>query len=116
MKTVYDLKHVRSVTALVLLWNGTPAGKVVANYSDNPNGSVCTANVWVFEGPLAERLTLRTGVAGGCGYDKLSAAVYDCLTLGGLSRDEVLAHGLDSGNGGTETYFRSLGYDIYWVV
>ena len=38
MKTAYDLNHVKSVSALVLLFNGENAGRMVANYSDNPNG------------------------------------------------------------------------------
>ena len=45
MKNIHDFKHVKSVTAIALLKNGKPAGKIIANWSDNPAGSVCTACV-----------------------------------------------------------------------
>lgn len=82
-KNFWDLKHVSSVTAIALLWEGKPAGKIVANWSDNPAGSVCTALVLIHEGPLAsivgDKFCGSIGKAGGYGYDKLSTAIEDAL-------------------------------------
>jgi hypothetical protein len=76
MGTAFDLSHVKSVSVLVLLHPDHPgiAGRIVANHSDNPAGSVCTATTHVFGGPL-HVLPGITGKAGGYGYDKLSSAV-----------------------------------------
>ena len=75
---VYDMKHVKSVSAYALLYKGKYAGRIVANWSDNPNGSVCTAVVMIHDGPFRD-MPVTTGKAGGGGYDKLSAAVHEAI-------------------------------------
>lgn len=92
-RSAWDCPHVQSVKAWALVLtprtiNGEPqedrsdlgrmAGRIVANYSDNPNGAVCTVTLHFFAGPLAIMPT-TTGTAGGGGYDKFSAAVADAL-------------------------------------
>lgn len=57
MKPIFDLPHVKSVRAWVLVGmvNGKPEqqGRIVAHWSDNPAGSVCQAAVMVWGGSLA---------------------------------------------------------------
>jgi hypothetical protein len=79
MKSAYGCTHVKSVTAWALFHDGKHAGNVVANYSDNPNGSNVTCTVNFFSGPLAF-LPSTTGKAGGGGYCKFSAAFDDAIT------------------------------------
>lgn len=106
MKTAYDMKHVKGTTAIALLKDGQSAGKIVANWSDNPNGSVCTATVLVYraEDDSWYRGTARTG---GYGYDKLSSAVY--WALDGATCNEW------TGNG-SETYEAHLDLTEYIKV
>lgn len=78
MKPAYELKHVKSVTAVALLENGKEAGKIIANWSDNRNGSVCTATVILYNSYAG--YVIGTGRAGGYGYDKYSSAVYCALS------------------------------------
>jgi len=83
MKSAFDGKHLKMVAVAVLVHpdsdnEGAYAGRIVANWSDNPNGSTCTATVSIHEGPLSF-IPIVSGKAGGCGYDKLSAAIYDAL-------------------------------------
>lgn len=82
-KSAFDCKHVRSVMAYVLTHPdcerpGAIAGRIVGDFSDNPNGAVCTATLHVWAGPL-KFIPTTTGKAGGGGYDKASAAVCDAL-------------------------------------
>jgi hypothetical protein len=107
MKTAYDLNHVKSVSALALLFNGENAGRMVANYSDNPNGSVCTATVTAWKGPLKDRQGM-TGRAGGYGYDKLSSAVFQALRKSGIDTIKT--------DGETCKMFESLGYQVIEVL
>jgi hypothetical protein len=77
--SVYDMSHVKSVSFVVLAHPqstrpGNFAGRIVANWSDNPAGSVCTAQMSIWEGPLSF-IPNTIGKAGGYGYDKLSAAI-----------------------------------------
>ncbi len=64
MIPAYELKHCKSVSAVALSFEGKYAGRIVANWSDNPNGSVCTATVAIWHGPLAElpSTTAKAGV------------------------------------------------------
>ena len=83
MRSAFDGKHVMMVAVAVLVHpdsdrEGAYAGRIVANWSDNPAGSVCTATVSINSGPLAF-IPNVSGKAGGYGYDKLSAAIYDAL-------------------------------------
>lgn len=109
MKSTLDLNHVKGVSAVALLKDGKVVGKIIANYSDNPNGSVCQATVWLWDrlddGSVARR-SHGTGRAGGYGYDKFSAAVYDALTeIFGSYPD-----GVSGGDGRTREVFERLGY------
>lgn len=115
-KDAYDLNHVKSVSAIAVLYNGNFAGRIVANWSDNPNGSVCTATVSVWIGPL-EYMPKGTGRAGGCGYDKLSSAISDAI-------NKVIAEDPDkiapkfAGCGMTEVrkWFEQFGYELFGVI
>lgn len=92
MKHIFDLSHVKSVKAWALLRGCEPAGRVIANYSDNPAGSVCTVAVHFWDkaekeaglvpvdaGKPIEKWVKPQGQAGGYGYDKFSAAFADAL-------------------------------------
>ena len=85
MKSAYELSHVKSVSAYaVTMPSGDGVeivGKIVANWSDNPDGSVCTCTVSVWSGPLAG-LPKATDRAGGYGYCKLSAALCHAIRRG----------------------------------
>jgi len=79
MNTAYDMSHVKSVKVVCLLdKSGHLAGKIVANYSDNPNGSVCTATFSIWKGELANQPKITTKAAG-YGYDKFSSCVEQFL-------------------------------------
>lgn len=88
MENIYDMKHVAGTSAWALLKDGKPCGKVVANWSDNPAGSVCTAMVYVYNGthPDFDREPFDRpakdvvyGKASGYGYCKLSSAIGQAL-------------------------------------
>lgn len=119
MKRVNEMTHTANVTAKALILEGKPAGRIVANWSNNPAGSVCTASVIIFRGPLADCKHPKTGrgldygnmgKAGGYGYDKLSQAVYQCLMNAGVTPNVV-----SPGNGQTDEEFTSRGYVIFDV-
>lgn len=123
MVTAFDLKHVKGVRAVALLWEGQPAGRIVANYSDNPMGSVCTATVHIWTGPLGG-MPGSTGRAGGCGYDKFSAAVMDAFGIADRATTvdphphwemQIQQAGLEHGNGDTGGAFEELGYQYMEV-
>ena len=114
MKYAHDYSHAKSVTAWGLLYQGKEAGKLIANWSDNPAGSVCAATVWVSAGPLAEWYYSfpKTGRARGYGYDKLSAAVASAFIAAG-----VQPRALESaGNGQTREEFEAWGYTVIRVL
>ena len=113
---VFDMKHVKSVSADVLIYNGQYAGRIVANWSDNPNGSVCTAVIHVFIGPL-EDIPVTTGKAGGYGYDKLSSAVHEALAkvIGPDSGIELPNFG-GAGMSCVREWFAKHGYELYSVI
>lgn len=72
MKLAHELKHPQSTKVVVLLEAGTDQmiGKIIANYSNNPNGSVVTTTLYTIGFPS------QTTTAGGGGYDKFA----DCLS------------------------------------
>lgn len=102
MKPIFDFKHVKGTTAICLLnkKTGCYCGRIVANWSDNPNGTVCTAQVMLFIGaPTArskEDFVNVQGKAGGYGYDKLSSAIAQALRKADL-HDVIKVQGA-SGN------------------
>ena len=114
MKNIFDFPHVKSVRAWALMRKGKMAGKIVANFSDNPAGSVCTAQVIIWTGPLSEEKieVPALGKAGGYGYDKFSAAVSGSLIRLGFNP------GTMSGEGDTsvKAFFEKNGYVVVEVV
>ena len=105
MENIYDMKHVKSVQAFALLLNGKLAGKIVANYSDNFNGSSCTASLFCWAGVLANNEAKNVkpmACAGGYGYDKLAS----CMNR--------LDSRLSEGN--WEASVRELGYELESII
>jgi hypothetical protein len=110
------MKGVKSVSAYVLMYKGKYAGRIVANWSDNPMGSVCTAGVYIFDGPF-ESMPSTTGKAGGCGYDKLSAAVHEaiCKTVGkdsGLVVPDLAGAGMSS----VGSWLKEFDYEMHQII
>jgi hypothetical protein len=93
---------VKSVSAYAIVDAETRehVGNIVANWSDNPEGSVCTATV-AFFGQDASH-----GTAGGGGYCKLSAAISDAV-----SGD---FHGY--GEEAIEGWFKAQGFQLWKVI
>lgn len=107
MKSIFEYSHVKLVSCLIIRdqKTGDIVGKIICNWSDNPNGSVCTAQVFLDEFekyglkapkqvPYSKTATMLDGMtrqkpligkAGGYGYDKLSTAIYDAM--GDLFKD-----------------------------
>lgn len=97
MKNIFDYSHVKSVSVQILQDKKTKElkGKIVSNWSDNPNGSVCTSQVilWFdsskivqkvkcYESAMLKDCTFSApliGKAGGYGYDKLSSAIAEAF-------------------------------------
>lgn len=77
MRSALNCKHVKSVTAWGLLFQGEQVGFVVADYSD-AGVVTLTINVWNSEAPLYVG-EARHGQAGGGGYDKFSGAFDDAI-------------------------------------
>ena len=120
MKRVTEMKHVAGATAKALLFEGKPAGRVIANWSDNNNGTVCSASVLIWAGPLKDAKHPKTGKefnygnigkAGGYGYDKLSQAVWQCFDNVGIETKKV-----KPANGMTDDEFIAWGYVIFDVI
>lgn len=111
MKSAFECSHVKSVKAYAIMFKGENAGRIVANYSDNPNGSVCTCTVHFWLGPLKDKPG-TTGRAGGYGYDKLSAAFEDAINRIGVPISEV--HGV--GETAIEKWLNGHGYKTIKVI
>lgn len=111
MKSAYELKHVSSVRAWALLHDGKEAGRVVANFSDNPAGSVCTCTVNIWAGKFKD-LPSMTGKAGGYGYCKFSAAFADAFW-----RQKIECSGVNSaGETAMERFLDEHGYSVIRVL
>jgi hypothetical protein len=110
MKTIKEFKHVAGTTAKAILFNGKPAGRLIANWSDNQNGTVCTASVIIWAGELKDKGFDYSviGKAGGYGYDKLSQAVWQCFDKLGIKTKVV-----KPANGQTDEEFVAWGYEIF---
>lgn len=120
MKTIKDFKHVAGTTAKALIYEGKPAGRIIANWSDNPAGTVVSASVIIWSGPLKDAKNEKTvkelnyaniGKAGGYGYDKLSQAIYQCLVNAGIEPKKV-----KPANGLTNEEFEAWGYVVMDVI
>lgn len=124
MKNIFDFKHVKGTRAVALLKAGELKGKIIANWSDNPAGSVCTAQVILFDRETkkkrhvmlldkpAELSALMIGRAGGYGYDKFSSAVYEALKAGGLEKDIPV----EPAGGAVRESFEKAGYTYIEVI
>ena len=118
MKSIYDYKHVAGTKAIALLRDGKMVGKIIANFSDNPAGSVCTASVILYGRESG------IGRAGGYGYDKFSSAVAGALRSMGLLA--ARPHGdntpdgekiaVYAGAGNVREAFEAAGYTYLEVV
>ena len=124
MKNIFDYKHVKMVSAIALLKEGKSAGRIVCNWSDNPAGSVCTAQVMLWDGVISAKIKqkhLKTeyldcmmpavmiGKAGGYGYDKRSAAISAALRAGGIW--DLLP--VQGGAGNERSIFEAAGFE--WI-
>lgn len=134
-KNIFDYSHVKSVSAKVLTdrETGKIAGKIVANWGDSSNGSTCTAQVIIFEperyglkpkrekynNPMLEGCehdALCIGKAGGCGYDKFSAAVWYACRKGFLDFGVGLTPFDGRGESAVQSYFESIGLGYHSVI
>ena len=126
-KNIYDYKHVKSVAAIALYKNGKTAGKIICNWSDNPAGSVCTAQVMLWDGKISEQVKqvpyesdfltgdhpiLMIGRAGGYGYDKRSSAIAAALRKGGIHH--LLP--VEGGSGNEGTVFTAAGFEWFEII
>lgn len=116
-KSVYDCKHVRSVKAWALMFDGKFHGRIAANYSDNPEGSVVTVGVSVWAGPLnnAEGGPML-GKAGGCGYCKFSAAFDAAVRNHCKDNDITMPHLSGAGESSVRAFLETLGYQVLEVI
>ena len=113
MKYVQEMKGPKNTTAWALLLDGKSAGKLIANWSDNPAGTVCTASVHIYSGDLANKgldFSIQ-GKAGGYGYDKLSQAVWQCIDKAGITVKAVRP-----ANGQTRSEFEAWGYEVIEIL
>lgn len=124
MKNIFDYSHVKSVTAIALIDITTREcrGKIVANWSDNPSGSVCTCQIFLddssgyllrakqlkYDSKLLQGSTYAKpmiGKAGGYGYDKISTAIYSALNER-LPIDETRRRFAGAGLSEAEKFFK----------
>lgn len=116
MKHVSEMKGPKNTTAWALLYNGKPAGKLIANWSESRSGSVCSASVLIWSGPLDVKEKKgfdwgTIGKAGGYGYDKLSQAIWQIFNKSGVEAKVVRP-----GNGLSRQEFEAWGYEVAEVL
>jgi len=126
-KNIFDYKHVKSVTAIALYKDGKSAGSIICNWSDNPAGSVCTAQVSLWDGEISSQIKeihikteyldtdlpiLMIGKAGGYGYDKRSSAIAAALGKGGIHH--LLP--VEGGSGNERTVFEAAGFEWFEII
>ena len=119
MKSAFDFNHVKSVKAWALTFKGEMAGRIVANYSDNPAGSVCVASAGFWGGPFKDK-EHSTGRAGGYGYDKFSAAVSEALHKIGVVNELdgrwLKSNALFIGDSSVKNFLEAKGYKVLEVI
>jgi len=105
------------VTAWAILKDGKQAGKVIANWSDNPAGSVCSLAIIGFGEPGDHTISICNGQvvgkARGYGYCKFSSAFASCLRLNGIETEERLG---GVGEGACRAWLESEGYTVAEVI
>lgn len=132
MKNIFDYNHVKSVSASVLLDSkGEIAGKIIANFSDNSNGSVCTAQVIIYKLPDTVKPKIKRydseflkddtfespfiGKASGYGYDKLSTAIANAIRDNTTKCPPIDFDGV--GEGKTIAWFKEhLNLDLHKII
>lgn len=131
-KSIYDYSHIKSVSALIILDSKKEiVGKIIANWSDNPAGSVCTAQVFC-DSELLKRKRLKypadmlgiggfeydapmIGKAGGYGYDKLSSAISQAIRSGCIEHPKTNFAG--AGLSEVKAWFqKELGLTLFEVI
>lgn len=115
MKNAFDGKHVKGVSAIALLWEGKEAGKIIANWSDNPAGSVCTATVSVWAGSLKDSFNYEknTARARGYGYDKLASCLERILQP---TKENNEGREYFGGKSSAFDWLRAKGYQVIEVI
>ena len=113
MKTVPELKFCSGTTAWALLYQGKYAGKVIANWSDNPAGSTCSASVVIWEGPLkSDKFNEQNiGRCGGMNWFKWAEAIVQCFDNAGIKIKTDVFENTD-----VEKEFVAWGYEICEVL
>ena len=126
-KNIYDCKHIKGVSTITLYKNGKPAGKIICNWSDNPAGTVCTAQVCLYDGEISNKIKeihIKTefldcmvpatmiGKAGGYGYDKRSGAISAALRVGGIH--DLLP--VWAGAGDERKVFEAAGFEWFDII
>lgn len=120
MKNIFDYKHVKSVSMMILQDKTTREirGKIIANFSDNPNGSVCTAQIisYDYQGQSNPLILLDPciGKAGGYGYDKLSTAVAQALRKAGFGFVGFSGRGMESKD--AQEFFAGYNLELVQVL
>lgn len=79
-RNALECRHAQNVRAVALIDRTTcrAVGKIVADYSDNPNGAVLTLTLFEYGEPS------QTHRCGGGGYDKFGTALSACTFRGQL--------------------------------
>jgi len=127
-KYVRDTKAGKALSVKVILnKRGKHVATVQAHYSDNPNGSVCTVNVWQtsaaylecqrvmckgvsfasegeFERAAYDNFQFQHGRAGGYGYDKFAAALSGLMIDGHVMGDHCSRFGAPKPPRGRKLY------------
>lgn len=133
MKNIFDYSHIKSVSALVLIDKDSKElrGKIICNWSDNPNGSVCTSQVFhYFESDklIKKQGEYKTeflkgkkfdspliGKASGYGYDKLSSAIGSAIYNNTTERPIIDFKGV--GLSGVEKWYdRHFNIEVIQVI
>lgn len=123
MKSAYDYAHVKSVSAWALLFDGKEAGKIVCNWTDNPNGSGCVMTVSIWRGPINdwtdESVTALDGSGAG-GYDKFSGAFSRVMRkiakFGKIPQDVIIPDLHGRGSGAIRRFLENLEYQVFEVI
>lgn len=113
-KSIFDYQHVKGTTAICLLNKETKeyCGRIVANWSDNPAGTVCTACVMLWGNSPVKTIkdySHAQGKAGGYGYDKLSQAIWSALKKMSIA-DKIK---VDPASGNQQSAFEEAGF--VWI-
>jgi hypothetical protein len=115
MRSIFDYKHVSGTTGICLLNAKTKeyCGRIVGNWSDNPNGAVFTCSVMLHStNSFGKDYRVAMGRAGGYGYDKVSSSIYQALKKLGLEKEIKV----EPASGNQRTAFEEAGFTWIEVV